>query len=150
LTPRRFTIAVSYRVTGTTGEETRQLVEPHSGMEWYLETEQHVSSPYVLEYAVDHSGSDRIQTGPLDNGKTHVVVGTYDGSAYSLYRDGSRVTTDTYDQPVQMGDLVVGADAPGGGHQHLAGRIYQIRLYYRALDAESVATLTRAMEAEAE
>jgi hypothetical protein len=48
-----------------------------------------------------------------------------------------------------MGELVVGADAPGG-HQHLAGRIYQIRLYYRALDAESVATLTRAMEAEAE
>jgi hypothetical protein len=145
-----FTVAVSYRVTGTTGSETQQLVEHHSGTEWYLETENHRTSPYVLEYAVDHAGGERVRTGLLDNGETHVAVGTYDGATYELYRDGSRVATDAYDQPVQMGDLVVGADAPSGGLQHLEGRIYQIRLYYRALDGDDVATLSRAMEAEAE
>lgn len=146
-----FTVAVTYRVEASTGD-TQQLIEHHaaSDSEWYLETENHGSDSYELEYSVDHTGNEFVRTGDLEHDETHVAVGTYDGSSFSLYLDGSEVADDSFSQPVEMGDLVIGADAPDGNSQFLDGRVYQIRLYYTALDPEAVASLTRAMEREAE
>lgn len=142
-----FTVAVAYRQDGST-DRVNQLVEHHSGgNEWFLETEGgSTSGTYDLDYAVNYP-SDQLSTSQgYATGTTHVAVATYDGSKYELFVDGQGAGTGSYASSVDMGDLVIGADAPGGSSQYFDGRIYEIRLYYQAFDEESVTTVTDAMD----
>ncbi len=140
-----FTIAVTF--TQDTVGGVSQLVEHYGGgNEWYLETATD-GTEYTIDYAVNHAGGDVINTGTsYATGQRQVAVGTYDGSTYELFVDGQQIDSRTYDSDVEMGDLVIGADAPNGNSQYLDGRIYEIRLYYTAFDSEEVEVITNAME----
>lgn len=142
-----FTVAVAYRQDGSTGR-VNQLVEHHAGgNEWFLETEGgSTGGRYDLDYAVNYPSDQLSTNGGYATGSTHVAVGTYDGSTYELFVDGQRVGSDSYASSVDMGDMVIGADAPGGSSQHFDGRIYEVRLYHHAFGEESVATVTNAMD----
>jgi len=139
-----FTVAVAFKQESVGG--VRQLVEHYGGgNEWYLET--HTSgSDYVIDYAVDHGSGDVISSTAYAPGQRQVAVGTFDGSNYEMFVDGQQISSGTYDSNVEMGNLVIGADAPNGNSQYLDGEIYEIRLYYTAFDEEEVTVVSRAME----
>jgi len=141
-----FTVAVAYRQAGSTGR-VNQLVEHYfGGNEWYLETDAGSGSSSVVDYAVNYPTDVVTTREEYDTGDTHVAVGTYDGSEYELFVDGEAVGSGTYEDDVEMGDMVVAADAPAGSSQRLDGSIYEIRLYYTAFDDDSVRTITDVMD----
>lgn len=141
-----FTVAVTYRQDGGT-DRVNQLVEHHfDGNEWFLETADAGSGAYDVDYAVNWP-TDQVSTSQgYTTGETHVAVATYDGSDYELFVDGTSVGSDTYADSVEMGDMVLAADAPDGGSQHLDGTIYEVRLYYTAFDSDEVETITTVMD----
>lgn len=142
-----FTIAVSYRQSGFSGDGYSQLVEHHNGgNEWFLETNTGTGSQYTLDYTVDYPNSKVTSDESYTNGERHVAVGTYDGSTYELFVDGKSEGSENFDSNVIIGDLVIGADAPNGGSQEFHGEIYEIRLYYRAFDESEVEVVTNAMD----
>ncbi|WP_324757275.1 LamG domain-containing protein [Haloarcula sp. GH36] len=144
-TVSEFTVAVAYRQDGSSGR-VNQLVEHYNGgNEWFLENPGASGNQYRTEYAVNYP-NDLVSSGTTyTTGQRHVAVGTFDGSTYELYVDGNRVGSDRYDSTVNMGDLVIGADAPNGNSQTLDGEIYEIRLYYTAFDGEEIRVISTAM-----
>lgn len=153
---REFTVAVRYNVTGSAAggagcgncDEIQQLVEhkyASGSFEWYLETFQDTGSQYTVTYQI-WDGNGRIDTPDIDRKETHVLVGTYDGNEMRYYLDGTFIGKDDKpDNKVEMGELSIAADAPNENIQYLQGRIYELRLYYVALDEDRVKTLTEAM-----
>ncbi|MDX1745105.1 MAG: LamG-like jellyroll fold domain-containing protein, partial [Halobacteriales archaeon] len=142
-----------YRIDGDTGA-IQQLVEHRNdsaNFEWFVETEGS-GSFYNMHYTLwpDGNQTSGVFTNQLDAGDTHVVVGTYDGERLRFYRDGQFVGSKAVEDEVEMGALYIGADAVDASSQHLDGRIYQLRLYYDAMDDDEVAVLSDVMAAEAE
>lgn len=150
-----FTIAVTYRTNDDSSKQ--ELVEHISGTDnWLLElkpcsrgeTPCSGSDGYEPVYNVDRAGgsqSGQIFGGELDANTRHVVVGTYDGSEYTLYVDGDRKTSDTFNGKISMGDMNIGRDAEFSG-DYLDGRISEIRLYYTSFDDEQVRVVTNAID----
>jgi len=139
-----FTIAVTYVQQGSGSDDgIVQLVEhTWSGNEWFLENSD--GNPYRIDYAVEYP-SETVSSGTSHNyGERHTVVGTYDGSEYALYVDGSPVASDTFSRPVDMGDMRFGRDFESNS-QYFEGLICESRLYYSAFDDEEVERLTTAM-----
>jgi hypothetical protein len=141
-----FTIAVAYRQDGSSGR-VNQLVEHYDGgNEWFLENPGASGSQYSTDFAVNYP-TDVVNSGTTyTTGERHVAVGTYDGSTYELYVDGTQVGSGSYSSAVDMGDMVIAGDAPGGGSQNLDGEIYEIRLYYTAFDDDEIRVISTAME----
>ncbi|MFC7058852.1 LamG domain-containing protein [Halovenus salina] len=150
-----FTIAVAYRADEVKKQE---LVEHKSGSDnWLLELKpcdhKQVSvctggDGYTPVYTVDQSGggqSGQIFGGRLEPGTQHVVVGTFDGSEYTLYVDGDKKNTSTYPGEISMGNMNIGADFEFSG-DYLNGEIYELRLYYKSFDSADVVRITGAME----
>lgn len=148
-----FTVAVKFRIEGDTGD-IQQLVEHRNsttGFEWFLET-QAGNMPYKVEYNVWPNGNNPpgIGSGQHSSGSTHVAVGTFDEDTMKLYIDGDYIGSKQRSGTIEMGALYVGADAVMASSQHFKGRMYQLRLYYTAMDEGQVQMLTDVMEAEAE
>jgi hypothetical protein len=151
---KSFTVAVEFNSHQPTGS-TQQLVEHHNTTDnwaWYLETENGGGADqFEVEYEVHWPSAQSARTDPLDHGSRHVVVGTYDGEELDLYVNGTaHVTGKELDgsltaDPAQMGDLWVGADLDYSPGQHLDGDMYEVRLYYTALDEDEVEQLSTAM-----
>lgn len=141
-----FTVAIAYRQDGAGSDTVSQLAEhTFSGNEWFIENRYDSGSgTYQTEYTVEYP-NDEAETGyNYALGERHVVVGTYDGSTYSLYVDGSRIESNPHSGPVGVGDMHIGRDYERD-IQYLDGRIYEIRLYYTAFDDGEVETITNAM-----
>lgn len=142
-----FTVAVAYRQRGPGSDTISQLVEhTWSGNEWFLETRDDGSGDYRLEYAVGYpDAAGQLQSGyDYAHGERRVAVGTYDGSEFALYVDGTEVGRGSYSRPVDMGDMTLARDFERS-IQYLEGDIYEVRLYYDAFDADEVDSITRAM-----
>lgn len=150
-----FTVAVVYETNDAT--EKQELVEHKSGDDnWLLElkpcTHPQVNTcsagdKYVPVYTVDKAGGTQdgqIFGGSTTAGTKQVLVGTYDGSEYTLYVDGKQATSDTYTGEISMGDMNIARDIEFNG-DHLDGKIYEIRLYYTAFDGDRVEVITEAM-----
>lgn len=153
-----FTVAVAYRVDEVKKQE---LVEHKSGDDnWLLELKPCDSGQvpgsvctggdaYTPVYNVDSSGgsqSGQIFGGRLEPGSWHVLVGTFDGTEYTLYVDGEEVSTETYPGEISMGDMNVGADIEPSMTDYFDGEMSELRLYYAAFDSADVARLTDVME----
>lgn len=150
---KEFTVAVKFRIEGTTGS-IQQLVEHRNDLtnfEWFLETDQG-NMPYEVEYAVWPDGNNLkgVTSGTYGSGTTHVAVGTFDEDTIRLYIDGTYIGSKQRSDTIEMGALYIGADAVGASSQHFRGRMYQLRLYYTAMDEAQVKMLTDVMEAETE
>ncbi|WP_379801708.1 LamG domain-containing protein [Haloarcula halophila] len=144
-TVSEFTVAVAYRQDGSS-DRVNQLVEHYNGgNEWFLENPGASGNQYRTEFAVNFPSTSISSGSTYTTGQRHVAVGTFDGSTYELYVDGDRVGSDSYDSAVNMGDLVIGADAPNGNSQTLDGEIYEIRLYYTAFGEEEIRVISTAM-----
>jgi flagellin-like protein len=149
-----FTIAVTYEAQDNSKQE---LVEHKSGTDnWLLELKpcSHSQSPctssggYQPVYTVDQANGS--QTGQIfgdrvEPGTRQTLVGTFDGSEYTLYVDGDAASNGTYTGAISMGDLDIARDFEFDG-DYLDGRIAEIRLYYTAFDDEEVAVITDAMD----
>jgi hypothetical protein len=145
-----FTIAVTYEQTGNAGD-VNQLVEHQfgGGEEWFIETSpasitESYSNGYSVDYAVEYSDHVASSTAVSQNTR-HTVVGTYDGSDYSLYVDGQQVDSGSHSQAVGMGDMRIGRDYEDES-QYLNGEICEMRLYYAAFDSSEVELITNAMD----
>ncbi|MCH5374222.1 MAG: LamG domain-containing protein [Planctomycetes bacterium] len=86
-------------------------------------------------------GTTTLETDPTlePNAWTHIAV-TYDGSQMTIYKDGVPTTP-----AAKSGDLVVDpgidvwiGDSPPDGTRSFDGRIDEIRIYNRALDAQEI------------
>jgi flagellin-like protein len=139
-----FTFATTYvQQSGGSGGSVSQLVEHRwSGNEWFLETDG--GNPYRVDYAVEFPSATISSPETYEYGERHTVVGTYDGSEYTLYVDGQQVATDTHERAVNMGDMRFGRDFESGD-QYFDGTICEARLYYTAFDESQVDTLVSAM-----
>jgi hypothetical protein len=145
-----FTVAIAYRQDGAGSDPISQLAE-HSfssggtDNEWFIENQYDSGSgTYRTEYTVEYP-DDKATTGyTYDLGERHVVVGTYDGSTYSLYVDGTRMERISHSGPVGVGDMRIGRDFEQN-IQYFDGRIYEIRLYYTAFDDSEVEVISAAM-----
>jgi flagellin-like protein len=137
-----FTVATRVRFDST--GDVQQLVEHNNGAgeEWHIET----TGNGGLQFAIDYS-THKFTTGDdiLEDGETHVVVGTYDGQTYRLYLDGEEVGNATHEMGVDMGRMRIGND-DSGADQYFDGRMYEFRLYYTAFDDHQVEMLTRVLE----
>lgn len=142
-----FTVAVAYRQRGRGSDDIAQLVEhTWSGNEWFLETVAAGGvDPYEMAYAVEYPRAEIRSGDRYDFGTAHVAVGTYDGRSYELYMDGTRVASGAHARPVDMGDLRIGRDFESA-IQYFDGDVYELRIYYRDLDADAVAALSTAMD----
>lgn len=137
-----FTVAATFRVDST--GDIQQLVEHNAGgEEWHVET----TGDGNVRFAVDYAAGETVETtsDPLTPGETYVVVGTYDGSEFDLYLEGTHVGGGSYAADVDMDDMRLGQD-DSGASQELDGRLYEFRLYYTALDEHQVEMLTRVMD----
>lgn len=153
-----FTIAVAYETD--TGDEKQELTEHISGSDnWGIEIKQcgpnwdactpSDSNKYNPNFFADEAGgsqSGEIFGGTQDTGQRQVIVGTYNGSSTEIYVDGNSKGTNSFSSEISMGDFYIGTDAENPGNRdHLDGRIYEVRLYYKAFSDEQVRTLTDAM-----
>lgn len=142
---REFTIATKIRLTGSTGSVQQFVEHRYGSSEWFLET-ANTRPPFAASYAVQYP-SEVVESGQtLTVGETYVLIGTYDSETdeYTLYIDGTSVASDTFDRPVEMGELRIGRDFESAS-QYFEGRMYEFRLYYTAFSDSEVATLTSAM-----
>lgn len=150
-----FTVAVVYKTNDATKKQ--ELIEHKSGDDnWLLElkpcTHGEVDKcsdrdKYVPVYTVDKAGGTQdgqVFGGSTTAGTKQTLVGTYDGSEYTLYVDGEQVSSDTYTGEISMGDMNIARDIEFNG-DHLDGTIYEIRLYYTAFDGSEVEVITDAM-----
>jgi hypothetical protein len=138
-----FTIATSFVQRGSSGS-VNQLVEHRfagSNEEWFFETSP---GPYSVDYAVEYP-SEVVSADEINTGTRHVVVGTYDGSEYTLYVDGKRVASGSHNRPINMGDMHLGRDFESSS-QYLDGELCELRLYYSAFDEAEVQRITTAMQ----
>jgi flagellin-like protein len=153
-----FTIAVKFNSRGSTGG-VQQIVEhstenePVQDWAWYFETDGgNAGGPdeFAVDYEVHWPSATVATTDPLKRGNTHVLVGTYDGEELDLYVNGSaqvtgkELSSSLTADPAQMGDLWVGADIDCRC-QHFDGDMYEVRLYYTALDDDEVEQVSTAM-----
>ncbi|MFB6308559.1 MAG: LamG-like jellyroll fold domain-containing protein [Haloarculaceae archaeon] len=150
-TVEEFTVAAKYRIEGGTGD-IQQIVEHHppsGNFEWFLETED--SSADSMEYNIGWGGPNSesvVQSSGVATGTTHVVVGTYDGETMTLYIDGTKIGEKSIEEPIEMGKLLIGADAPSGGSQYLDGKIYELRLYHTSFSQSDAQLLSDVMANE--
>lgn len=142
-----FTIAVTYVQRGPGSGSISQLVEhTWSGNEWFLENRDSAGGdPYRLEYAVEFPRNVLESGYSYDYGERHTVVGTYDGSTYELYVDGTRVGSASSSRAVDMGDMRFGRDFESTS-QYFDGEMCEARLYYTAFDASEIGLLTTVMD----
>lgn len=157
------TVVIKYRTTDDaagTGtdcgncDEIQQLIEHHTeedasedNFEWYLETVDNTDSEYEVNYVVR---PESVQTSNnLQEDDVHVLIGTYDGEQMRYYLDGELVATRSLDRQVNMGDVSIAADAPDEDIQFLNGRIYEVRLYYTAMDDSEAEIVTTAVNSTA-
>lgn len=140
-----FTVAMTVRVDEPTWDIQQFVEHRHEDTEWYLETvggDDRMGVSYAVRWndqVVDASEA-------LEPGRPSVVVGTYDSvtGEYTLYVDGERVASATFDREVHMGELRIGRDFERT-EQYLDGEISELRLYYTAFDDRAVQTLTAVM-----
>ena len=142
-----FTIAVAFKQDEPGGsDDVSQLVEhQYGGNEWFLETRDTGSNTYEIDYAVEFDDEQVSSGTDYGLGERHVAVGTYDGSEYDLYVDGTRVGGGTHDDTVGTDEMHIGRDFESD-IQYFDGEMYEIRLYYTAFDGEQVQVITNAME----
>lgn len=148
-----FTVAVKFRIEGATGS-IQQLVEHRNdttGFEWFLETEGG-NMPYRVKYNVwpDGTNPPGVVSSQYTSGQTHVAVATFNEETMHLYVDGTLVGSEPRSGTIEMGSLFIGADAVDADTQHFKGRMYQLRIYYTAMDDAEIRMLTDVMDAEAE
>jgi FlaG/FlaF family flagellin (archaellin) len=145
-----FTVAIAYRQDGAGSDTVSQLAEHtfSSGgteYEWFIENRYDSGSgTYRTEYTVEYPDGVAETGSNYNLGERHVVVGTYDGSTYSLYVDGTRMESISHSSPVGVGDMRIGRDFESN-IQYFDGRIYEIRLYYTAFDDSEVEVISAAM-----
>ena len=143
-----FTVAVAYKQTDPGGgDDVSQLVEhqyEEGSNEWFLEN-RYGSDSYRTEFAVEFPDNQVASGYDYDLGERHVAVGTYDGSDYSLYVDGSRVGGGSHDDTVDTEEMRIGRDFESD-IQYFNGEIYEVRLYYTAFGEAEVERITNAME----
>jgi hypothetical protein len=141
------TVAIRYKHHGGSG--IQNLIEHQdSNFAWFIETDGKHGDPHQMEWNVGYktNPSGKIPTGDISAGETTVLVGTYDGSEMTLYRDGTKIGSRTFERDVALGEVIVGADSdPSSVGQNLDGRIYELRLYYAAFDGDDVEAITNAM-----
>src|SRR2546423_2959845 len=79
-------------------------------------------------------------TAALPLGSWSFVAATYDGSALTLYANGTAVAVTAVTGPLatSTGTLSIGADTAWG--EYFAGAIDNVRVYARALTAAQIAT----------
>jgi hypothetical protein len=151
----QFTVAVKFNSHSNTGD-IQQLVEHRNGSaswEWFMESDVAnvgAADEFAVDFEVHFPDNQITRTDPLTRGNTHVVVGTYTGENMNLYVNGSKqdsrsVSGDLSGDPAYMGDLWVGADLDCGCGQYLDGDLYELRLYYTALDDDEVQRVSDAM-----
>lgn len=139
-----FTFAVTYvqRSSGSGGSISQLVEHRWSGNEWFFETDG--GNPYHVDYAVEYPSKTVSSADSLRYGEEHTLVGTYDGTTYTLYLDGQQVASGTHNRAVDMGDMRFGRDFEST-NQYLDGTICEARLYYTAFDESKVETLVSAM-----
>jgi flagellin-like protein len=141
------TVAITYEHDG--GSDIQNLIEHQaSNFAWYVETDGKHGDPHQMEFNIGYKSppSSKLKTGDVPAGERQVLVGTFDGSEMTLYRNSTKVGSTPLDREVELGQVILGGDSdPTGVGQNLDGRIDEIRLYYTAFDEEEVAALTRAM-----
>ena len=144
-----FTVATTVRFDSTDTGDIQQLVEHNNdaGEEWHVETTGTGGLQFAVDYEYNSPDSHHFTTDDniLEDGETHVIVGTYDGQTYRLYLDGEEVGNATHEMGVDMGRMRIAADDSDDG-QHFDGRMYEFRLYYTAFDDHQVEMLTRVLE----
>jgi FlaG/FlaF family flagellin (archaellin) len=154
-----FTFAVSYRAD--TATKKMELAEHISGQDnWGVEIKEcgpnwpsctgSYPSTYNPNFFADQSGGSQtgqIFGGERDPGDRHVIVGTYDGTQTKMYVDGTPQGTRSFSAPISMGDFTIGSDGQNPGNSdNLEGDIFEIRLYYTAMDDSEVQVITNAMD----
>jgi flagellin-like protein len=143
-----FTIVVAYKQTGDQGS-VNQLIEHQygSGEEWFLETShasgESYTNSYSVDFAVEYSNSV-VASDQVSMNTRHVVAGTYDGSQYELYVDGTLFKSGTHSEAVEMGDMRIARDFESSS-QYFDGEIYEVRLYYQAFGSDEIKRITLAM-----
>jgi flagellin-like protein len=152
-----FTVAVAYRADEVKKQE---LIEHKSGDDnWLLELKPcdngevpdsvcTGSDAYTPVYNVDSSGgtqSGQIFGDRLEPDDWHVLVGTFDGTEYTLYVDGEEQSTGTYTGEISMGDMNIGKDIENSIDDYLNGEIAELRLYYSAFDGDEIERITTVM-----
>ncbi|MFC4102725.1 LamG-like jellyroll fold domain-containing protein [Paenibacillus xanthanilyticus] len=90
-----------------------------------------------------HAGGSYTRIGiPLETGVVHHLVGTYDGSAATLYHNGVKVQTQGVTGAIKQPDIpfAIGADPEANqkGNYVLDGSVSVARLYSQALTQEQV------------
>jgi len=112
-----------------------------------LENDKETASEYSPVYAINHLGSESLEdAGSYSTGERRTLVGTYDGETYELYIDGQKIDSATGGDDVEMGELIIGADAPSGSYQEFDGQIHEIRLYHTAFDEQGIESVSKVME----
>ena len=141
-----FTIAATFTQEST--DRTQQIIEHYGGgNEWYLENDQVTANEYSPVYAIDHGAGESLEdAGSYSTGERRTLVGTYDGKTFELYIDGKKIDSANGGDDVKMGELVIGADAPGGSSQRFDGEIHEIRLYHTAFDTQGIESVSKVME----
>lgn len=145
------TIAVRYSVEGGDGD-IQNVIEhqPSQGdsFAWYFETDgPHGNPSYDMEYNIGFTSprSASVNTGTLPDEQTELLIGTYDGDTMTLYRNGTEVGSKALDRPVELGQVIVGADS-NPSIQNFDGHIHEVRLYYTAFSEDEVKVLSEAMD----
>lgn len=154
-TVEEVTIAIRYSVTGPgTGSNNnaiQELMQHRDGnFAWYLETQEGAYPTHAIDYTIgwNNPPSQEITTGDsIPGNSVQTVIGTFDGSEMTLYRNGKQVATKALSREVGLGKLWVGGGS-GNLDQYLTGQIYEVRLYYTAFTSEQVRTLTNAMQGD--
>jgi len=151
-----FTVAVTYRTDDA--DRKQELIEHKSDDDnWLLElkpcsngqvpSDRCEDNGYVPVFSVDQAGGTQDEQ-IFGNGEQadtrQTLVGTFNGSGHTLYVDGERARSGTYEGNISMGELNIGRDVEFDG-DYFDGEIYEIRLYYTAFDDQQVRVLTEAM-----
>ena len=126
-----------------------ELASPRCGeisFKWHLSTDG--EDCQTNAYLCDINTVPRGQAGTNFNRWIH-MAGTYDGRLMRLYIDGEEIGQRSLTGRINVDParpLTVGIEENGGGHvpeNPFDGRIDEIRIYDRALDADEIAALVR-------
>ncbi|MFB6297894.1 MAG: LamG-like jellyroll fold domain-containing protein [Salinirussus sp.] len=149
------TIAIKYRIDGPTdGGGIQNLIEHQetqgSDFAWFFETKgPHGGvgqSDYDMQFNIGWNSPEEasINTGEISGEQTDILIGTFDGNTMTLYRNGTKIGQKHLDRSVNLGTVILGADS-NPSIQNMNGRVYEMRLYYAALDEQGAQAVTNAM-----
>lgn len=143
------TVVMKYEKDGGNNGIQNLVEHQDSNFAWFVETDGPHVDPHQMEFNVGYqrSPSGKIVTSDLPEREPQVLVGTYDGEEMVLYRNGTRVGTETFERNVRLGEVILAADSdPSSVGQNFKGKLYEFRLYYTAFDDDEVATITERLD----